>query len=90
MEKSTFTPEHRIFTALLTEKRRDSGLTQVQLAEKLKTTQSIVSKWERGELRLDFVQIYAACQALGISLAAFSQEFERRCNASNRSTHGRR
>lgn len=89
MQKSTFTAEHRVFTTLLAEKRLKRGFTQVQLAEKLGTTQSIISKWERGELRLDFVQIYAVCQALGITLATFAQEFERRCDATKRTPRSR-
>ena len=90
MEKSIFTPEHRVFTALLRECRRASGLTQVKLAEKLDTTQSIVSKWERGELRVDFVQVQAFCRAVGVSLPTFSQEFERRTGAMRRTTRRRR
>lgn len=90
MEKSIFTPEYRIFTKLLRETRRAAGVTQVQLAGKLRTTQSIVSKWERGELRLDFVQIQGICRALGTTLAAFAQEFERRTHASKRPGRGRR
>ncbi len=32
--------------------RQDCGITQVEMAKKLKTTQSIVSRYERGELRI--------------------------------------
>ncbi len=78
MEKSIFTNEHRVFVKLLRETRQTAGVTQVQLASKLRTTQSIVSKWERGELRLDLVQIQRICRILGITLVAFAREFERR------------
>ena len=32
--------------------RQDCGITQVEMAKKLSTTQSIVSRYERGELRI--------------------------------------
>jgi transcriptional regulator with XRE-family HTH domain len=78
MEKSIYTPKQLAFAKLLRETRKTAGLTQVELAEKLRTTQSIVSKWERGELRLDFVQVYGVCEVLGTTLPAFAVEFERR------------
>jgi len=90
MKKSIFTPEYRVFIKLLRETRQAAGVTQVQLAGKLRTTQSIVSKWERGELRLDLVQIQGICRALGTTLVAFAQEFERRTHALKRPGRGRR
>jgi len=78
MEKSIFTHEYRVFARLLRETRQAAGVTQVQLAQKLRTSQSIVSKWERGELRLDIVQIQRICRVLGATLAAFAREYERR------------
>lgn len=84
MEKSIFTHEHRIFVELLRETREAAGVTQVQLASKLRTTQSVVSKWERGELRLDFVQIQRVCRLLGTNLVVFAREFERRTQAQKR------
>jgi transcriptional regulator with XRE-family HTH domain len=90
MEKSIFTHEHRIFVELLRETREAAGVTQVQLASKLRTTQSVISKWERGELRLDFVQIQHVCRVLGTTLVVFAREFERRTHALKRSGRGRR
>lgn len=78
MEKSAFTREHRIFVELLKASRQRSGLTQVQLAEKLGLTQSYISKWEHGELRLDMIQLRKYCRALGIGLVEFVTEFESR------------
>lgn len=78
MEKSVFTNEYAIFLELLTEKRKNANITQVQMAEGLDTTQSVVSKLERGERRLDVVQLLAFCQLLGITMTQFIEEFERR------------
>lgn len=52
------------------------GLTQAQLAEKLGVDQSIVSKIERNERRLDIVELKEICTALGLSLQDFVQRFE--------------
>jgi transcriptional regulator with XRE-family HTH domain len=88
MEKSTFTPQHKVFVELLRETRQSAGITQAELATKVRTSQSIVSKWERGELRLDLVQIQAVCLALGTSLSAFAQQFERRTQSLRRGSRG--
>jgi transcriptional regulator with XRE-family HTH domain len=84
MEKSILTHEHRVFVKLLRETRQAAGVTQVELAKKLRTTQSIVSKWERGELRVDFVQIQRICRVLGTTLVAFAREFEKRVHTLKR------
>lgn len=76
MRKSVHTREYRAFLAALRAARKETGLTQVQLAKRLKTTQSIVSKWERGELRLDIVQTRAICLALGTQLTKLVVDFE--------------
>ena len=52
---------------LMQDVRRQAGLTQVQLAEKLGKGQSYVSKIERGEQYVDLVEFLAWCQACGIS-----------------------
>lgn len=76
MEKSTFTREYAGLCRLLRETREKAGLTQVELAEKIGETQSYVSKVERGERRLDLVQLQTFCRALKTSLSAFVAEFE--------------
>lgn len=77
MEKSIHTREYATVLRLLKETRKDAGVTQVQLARKLRLTQSLLSKMERGECRLDIVQLRSMCQALGSSLADFVQRLER-------------
>ena len=39
--------------------REEAGLTQVELAARLGTTQSFISKCERGERRIDVVEFVA-------------------------------
>lgn len=76
MEKSIFTREYDIFLRQLRAARKSAGLTQEQVADRLGQTQSFVSKCERGERRIDIVELRAFCQAIGISLADFIQQLE--------------
>ena len=56
MQKSTHTRQYRVFLNWLIEARKDSGLTQQQVADKLGRPQSFVAKYENGERRLDVVE----------------------------------
>lgn len=76
MEKSIYSPEYAAVTRLLKQAREDAGITQVQLAESLGQSQSFVSKCERGERRLDIIQLRTVCQALKISLPEFVEALE--------------
>ncbi|PSB19028.1 XRE family transcriptional regulator [Phormidesmis priestleyi ULC007] len=77
MKKSLFSEDYKCFLKLLREVRERAGLTQEQIAERLETTQSIISKCERGERRLDVVELKAWCQALDRPLPVFIAEFEK-------------
>lgn len=77
MKKSLFSDDYKCFLKLLREVRERAGVTQEQIAERLETTQSIISKCERGERRLDIIELKAWCEALGISLPVFIAEFEK-------------
>ena len=71
MQKSRIAKEYRLFLAFLKKTRQDAGLTQTQLAKKLKTTQSFVSKVERGERRLDIIELRLWTRALSVELSSF-------------------
>ncbi len=76
MQKSIITKEYRLFLAFLKQARQDTGLTQEQLAKKLKTTQSFVSKTERGERRLDVIELRRWARALGFDFGNFITNLE--------------
>lgn len=78
MQKSIVSKEHKVFLACLKEARESSALTQVDLADRLGMTQSQVSKCERGERRLDLIELHAWCQVLGVRLTTFVRAFESR------------
>lgn len=76
MEKSIHTAEHKKLQRLLKQVRLGAGLRQEDLAELLGKPQSFVSKYERGDRRLDLVEIRRICQAVGISTTEFVMRFE--------------
>ena len=79
---------YQIFRKLLIEARENSGLTQVQVAELLQKPQSFVSKYERGERRLDFTEFVEIAAALEIDVHAFIDEYQSSPNISKRYLHG--
>jgi transcriptional regulator with XRE-family HTH domain len=78
MEKSIHTARYALLLELLAAARRNAGVTQEQLAERLSITQSSVSKVERGERRMDIVELFDWCHALGHPFNEFAAEFEKR------------
>jgi transcriptional regulator with XRE-family HTH domain len=54
---TTRRPEYRRFLARLRAARETAGLTQVQVARRLRVPQSFVSKSETGERRVDVVEL---------------------------------
>ena len=64
--KSIFSEKYDRFRQLLVEARKEAGLTQVGLAERLSRPQSFVSKYERGERRLDVIEFFEVAAAIGI------------------------
>jgi transcriptional regulator with XRE-family HTH domain len=76
MEKSIISADYRLFLDFLKKTREDIGITQIQIAKKLKITQSQVSKIERGERRLDFIELRRWLRALGVPIMDFVTEFE--------------
>ena len=64
MQKSTHTRQYRDFLDGLIQARKDAGLTQQQVADKLGRPQSFVAKYENGERRLDVVEFLEIAKLL--------------------------
>jgi transcriptional regulator with XRE-family HTH domain len=78
MKKSLYTPEQEIYLNFLRKLRRDRNLSQTDIAERIEKSQSVVSKYESGERRLDLLELRAVCKAIGVSLPDFVAELEKR------------
>ena len=68
--------EYEVLVTLLKQARKEAGLTQVEVAIRLDVEQSLISKVERRERRLDVAELRAFCGALGIGLNEFVLRFE--------------
>jgi len=64
--RSVFSEQYDRFRHLLIQARKTAGISQTELAEKLAKPQSFVSKYERGERRLDVIEFFEVAQAIGI------------------------
>lgn len=64
---STHHPAQDRLRANLIHARREAGLTQRQLAERLGRPQSFVAKVELGDRRLDVVDLVLVARALGVA-----------------------
>lgn len=69
MEKSLYSDAHKRLRYILRAERRKAGLTQLDVAERLGTYRSFVTKYEIGERRLDVLEYLAVARAIGFDPA---------------------
>ena len=63
--KTVHSSEQAAFCALMVAARKQAGLTQHELARRLKRPQSFVAKYEGGERRIDVVEFVTIVRAIG-------------------------
>ena len=74
MKKSTHSDEYSFVLKKLIDLRKAAGFTQQQLADALEREQSFVWRIENGERRLDVVEFFWVCEALGQDAKAVYSE----------------
>ncbi len=74
MDKSIHTRAYADFVKKLKQARLESGLTQVQVAKKLRRSQSYVSKAEAAEQRLDIVEVQKFADLYDKDIAYFTAD----------------
>lgn len=84
MPSPLHTSKYQIFRDLLVDARKQIGMTQVQVAKKLRKPQSFVSKFERGERRLDLTEFIEIADALEIDVDKFLKTYRALTNISKR------
>jgi transcriptional regulator with XRE-family HTH domain len=89
MTRSTQYPRYQCFLELLREARQAAGVTQSQLAERIGNRQVFVSKLERGERRMDVVDLVEYCEAAGIDVVRFFERLKQILDASPRPRAGK-
>ena len=75
MPKGLHTEPYRRLRAQLVVERKQAGLSQDAVAKKLSKPQSYVAKYERGERRLDIVELIEVSTAIGFDPVRFIREF---------------
>ena len=78
MTKSVYTERYGQFRLRLIRARKTAGLTQAEVAARLSRPQSYVSKYERGERRLDVVELFEIAEAIGFDPAEFLKTLDDR------------
>jgi transcriptional regulator with XRE-family HTH domain len=68
MQKSQHTRQYERLLKALRQARKGAGLTQLDVAERLGSYASYVSKCESGERRIDVVELAEFCRLYGIKL----------------------
>jgi transcriptional regulator with XRE-family HTH domain len=63
--KSVHSPALAAFCEQMVKARKAAGLTQTDLARRLRKPQSFVAKFEGGERRIDVVEFLAIIRAIG-------------------------
>lgn len=71
---SVHTPEYQTFLERLKKARKEAGLTQAEVAERLDRPQSFVAKCESGERRVDVVELVRFSGLYGKPLQYFVSE----------------
>lgn len=78
MDKKLYTRDQAVLQELLRELRTEAGLRQQDVAEQIGEPQSVVSKYESGERRLDILELREVCGAMGVSLEKFVRRLEKK------------
>jgi transcriptional regulator with XRE-family HTH domain len=81
MEKGALQPDRVVLRKLLRDVRKEAGLGQVALAGRLGRPQSFVSNIEKGQRRVDVLELREICVACGIPLSEFIARLEERLDA---------
>lgn len=70
MSRTLGSPRHRALVDLIVQERKAAGLTQVQVAKKLRRYQSYVTLFETGQRRIDVVEFMEIADAIGFDAPA--------------------
>ena len=78
MKTTEYFAQREKLLALLRQLRIDAGLTQTELASRLRRDQTFVSKYESGERRLDILEVREVCRAIGVDFVAAMRRLDRK------------
>lgn len=73
-QRDKFDPLYQALIDALVKERKARGLTQTDVADRMGTDQSQVSKFERYERRLDIVDFVRYCRAIEVDASDFLRD----------------
>lgn len=71
MDKTIHLDDYRVFLKRLRKAREEAGLTQVEVAAKLNSSQAYISKIEKGQIRVDVLGLKRFAKMYGKSINYF-------------------
>ena len=74
--RARFSQEHQVMLDLLIHARKEAGLSQAALAQKLDKVQSHVAAIEVGGRDITAVELFRWCRIVGLSFSQFASLFE--------------
>ena len=74
-QSSPRSAEYGILLDLIREARVASGLTQKEICDRLGKPKNYMIKVERGERRVDVIELFALCKAMGADALQILREF---------------
>jgi predicted transcriptional regulator len=84
MGKKPFSVDAETFRELIKMVRIEAELSQVELSAKLHRPQSYVSDYERGQRRLDWVQVVEIVTACGTTIVDFAKRYQAQAKLAHR------
>lgn len=73
-QRDKYDPLYQALISALVKGRKARGLTQIDVADRMGTDQSQISKFERYERRLDIVDFVRYCRAIDVDAPDFLRE----------------
>jgi hypothetical protein len=65
MDKTIYSRQSQAVREIIVELRKKAGLTQRELAKRLKREHSLIGRLDLGERRLDIIELFWVCKACG-------------------------
>ena len=76
-----FSDDYKVIRQALVDARRTAGLSQASLAARIGKAKSHVAMIERGQRRIDALELYVVAEALGIDPETFFATIAQQLNA---------
>lgn len=74
MSRSIHSNHYQQLCRMLIEERRERGLTQIEVAQRLRRPQSYVSKYESGERKISVIDLIEIASAIGFDAGKFVRQ----------------